>query len=77
VDILSKKENIWPSGTVLALSPADMTQRTDSPGLGLNAKALFKAAIREQFRAHTSILKVLRLAKWKCKKAQNAHVHLL
>lgn len=75
MDILNKKENIWPSGTMLTVSPADMTQRTDSLGLELNAKALFQGAIREQFREHTSILKVLRLAKQKYKKAENAHVH--
>lgn len=51
VDILNKKENIWPSGAILTFSPAGMTQRTDSLGLQLNAKALFQGAIRE----HASI----------------------
>ena len=60
---------------MLAVSPADMTQRTDSLGLELNAKALFQGAIREQFREHASILKVLKLAKQKHKKVENAHVH--
>lgn len=60
---------------MLTVSPADTTQRTDSLGLELNAKALFQGAIREQFREHASILKVLRLAKQKYKKAENAHVH--
>lgn len=63
MDILNKKENICPSGTMLAVSPADMTQRTDSLGLELNAKALFQGAIREQFREHAPNIKVLRLAK--------------
>lgn len=55
VDILNKKENIWPCGAVLAFFPAGMTQRTDSLGLQLNAKALFQGAIREQSREHASI----------------------
>lgn len=62
VDILNKKENIWPSGAMLAFSPAGMTQRTDSVGLQLNTKALFQGEIREQSRECVSIQKVLRLA---------------
>lgn len=62
---------------MLTVSPADTTQRTDSLGLELNANALPQGGIREQFGEHASILKVLRLAKRKDKKVENAHVHSL
>lgn len=48
---------------MLAVSPADMTQRTDNLGVELNAKALFQGAIREQLREHAPNIKVFRLAK--------------
>lgn len=60
MDILNKKENIWPSGTTLAVSLVDMSQRTHSLGLELHVKAFFQGAIREQFREHTSVLEALR-----------------
>lgn len=47
-----KQKTYGPLELRLLLSPADMTQRTDSLGLELNAKALFQGAIREQFREH-------------------------
>lgn len=55
------------SGAMLAFSPAGMTQRTDSLGLQLKAKALFQGPIREQSRERASILKALRLANQKQK----------
>lgn len=60
---------------MLAVCPADWTRRTDNLGLELSAKALFQGAIREQFTGHASILKVLRLAKQKHKKVENAYTH--
>lgn len=62
---------------MLTVSPADTTQRTDSLGLELNAKALLQGPIREQFGERASILKGLRLAKRKDKNVENAHVHSL
>lgn len=53
------------SGAMLAFSPAGMTQKTDSLGLQLNAKASFQGAVREQSREHASILKVLKLGNQK------------